>query len=81
MEEIFKIVLGIGILILGVPIGSYLAGITEEELPKGQFWFKIICILGVAGGFIGLLIKNDFLLFGLFFVAIVASRSIIKRKQ
>ena len=78
MLEIYKILLGVGILVLGIPVGNILARFTKEELKNGRKWFKMIIVLSLVGGFIGLIIRNDVLLFSLFFIAIVTSRSLIK---
>ncbi len=77
MSDTTNILLGILLLIIGVPIGSFLAKATKDELNYGQIWFKLITILSLLGGFVGLLIKNDFIMFSFFFIAIVTSRSII----
>ena len=74
MQEIIKILIGMGLLALGIPIGNYLAKATKEELKSGQKWFKLIIIASLVGGIIGLIIGNDILLFSLFFIAIVTSR-------
>jgi hypothetical protein len=79
MQQIIKILIGIGILLLGIPIGSYLAKITKEELKTGQKWFKLIIIISLISGILGLILGNDILLFSSFFIAIVVSRS-LKRK-
>jgi len=79
MGEFYKLIIGILVLILGIPIGSYLAKITKEELKKGQKWFKLIIIISLISGIIGLILGNDVVLFSSFFIAIVASRS-LKRK-
>ena len=76
MQEIIKLLIGIVILILGIPIGSYLARITKEELKSGKKWFILIIWIGLIGGFIGLIIGNDVALFTGFFIAIVSSRSL-----
>ena len=76
MQEIVKVIIGVFVLVLGFPIGKYLAKSTKEELKSGKKWFKAIIILSSVLAFVGLIIKNDFLLFGFSFVAIVASRSI-----
>lgn len=76
MLRIVKLIIGIFILILGFPIGSYLARQTKEELKSGQKWFRLIIIFGLIGGVIGLIIGNDVLLFSFLFIAIVASRSL-----
>ena len=71
--------IGILILLAGIPIGNYLAKNTKEELKSGQNWFKVIILISLVGGFIGLLINNDVLLFGFFFIAIDTSRSLERR--
>jgi len=76
MQEIIKLIIGIVFLLLGIPIGNYLRNITKEELKSGQKWFKLIIIVSLVGGFIGLIIGNDVLLFSFFFIAIVTSRSL-----
>ena len=81
MQEIVRILIGIAVLIFGVFIGNLLAKSTKEELKSGQGWFKIILILGMAGAIIGLIIKNDILLFTFLFLTVITSRSIIKTKK
>ena len=78
MQEIFKLLIGVAVLGLGFPIGNILAKKTKEELKLGQFWFKNIIILSLIGGVVGLIIRNDVLLFSFFFIAIVTSRSLKK---
>jgi len=78
MQELIKLMMGIIILALGIPIGNFLAKITKEELKSGKKWFVIIIFAGLIGGFVGLIIENDTLLFGCFFIAIVTSRSLRK---
>ena len=78
MLEVLRILIGIGVLFLGIPIGNYLAKWTKEELKAGQIWFRLIIIFSLIGGVVGLIIGNDVLLFSLFFIAIVTSRSLRK---
>ena len=73
-----KILIGIFVLFVGIPIGNYLAKNTKEELKSGQKWFKLIIIVSLVGGFVGLWIGNDAIMFSLFFVAVVTSRSLRK---
>ena len=80
MNEMIKLLIGVGVLILGIPIGKFLAHNTKEELKSGQKWFTLIIIVSLIGGFVGLLIGNDIVMFSLFFIAIVASQS-LKRKR
>ena len=76
--EMVKLLIGILILALGYPIGSYLARLTKEELAVGQKWFKLIILASLVGGFVGLIIQDDILMFSFFFIAIVTSRSLKK---
>ena len=78
MLEVFKIFIGIVVLLFGIPIGSLLAHFTKEELKDGRKWFRRIIFLSLVGGFVGLILGNDALLFSLFFVAIVTSQSLRK---
>jgi len=78
MQEIFKLLIGVGILLLGFPIGIYLSKITKDEMKVGQRWFRLIVIFSLIGGTIGLFIGNDAVLFSFFFIAIVTSRSLRK---
>ena len=79
MEEFIKLLIGCIFLVLGVLFGNWLAANTKEELKKGQFWFKLIIIISLIGGFIGLLINKDVIMFSFFFIAIVTSRSLRKK--
>ena len=79
MQQIIKITIGILFLLLGIPIGSYLAKITKEELKDGQKWFKLIIILSLISGLIGLIFGNDIILFSSFFIAVVTSRGLKKK--
>ena len=78
MQEITKLIIGICVLILGVPIGNILAKTTKEELKVGRKWFGLIILLSLILGIVGLFLKKDVLLFTGFFIAIVTSRSIRK---
>ena len=78
MQQTIKLLIGILILLLGFPIGAYLAKQTKEELKSGKKWFRLIIIISLIGGSIGLIIGNDVLLFSFFFIAIVTSRSLRK---
>ena len=80
MNEFTKIIIGILVLLLGIPIGKILKKITKEEIKEGQKWFKLIIIISLIGSFIGLVINNDFILFSFLFIAIVTLQNIeIKR--
>ncbi|MCK5149388.1 hypothetical protein KAJ87_00490 [Candidatus Pacearchaeota archaeon] len=76
MQQTIKLIIGVFVLILGFPIGIFLAKKTKEELKSGKKWFKLIIIISLIGGIVGLIIKNDVLMFSFFFIAIVTSRSL-----
>ncbi|MBT3405135.1 hypothetical protein HN832_04400 [archaeon] len=78
MQEIWKLGIGIVFLLLGIPFGKFLAKITNEELKDGQKYFKLIILFSLIGGFVGLIIRDDILMFSLFFIAIVTSKSLKK---
>lgn len=78
MQQIIKLLIGFCFLILGIPIGNILAKYTKEELKDGKRWFKLIILTGLIGGLIGAIIGNDALMFSLFFIVIITSRSIKK---
>ncbi len=80
MNEWLELLIGIFVLILGVPIGDLLRKVVEkDEIKKGQKWFIILVWLGLIGGLAGLVMRNDVLLFSGFFIAIVSSRSLKKK--
>jgi hypothetical protein len=78
MQEVYTLILGIILLVLGIPIGNVLAKMTKEELKGGRKYFKLLIILSLIGALIFLIIRNDALLFALLFIAIVTSRSLKK---
>lgn len=78
MAELTNLIIGTVFLLLGFPIGNYLAKHTREELKVGQKWFKLICLLSIIGAFIGLFYGNDTLFFSFAFIALVTSRSLDK---
>ena len=80
MQDVIKILIGIVVLFLGVFVGNLLAKFTKDELKTGQGWFRMIIILSLVGGVVGLIIGNDILMFTMFFIAIVTSRSLKVKK-
>ncbi len=78
MQESIKLLIGIAVLLIGIPIGNLLAKYTKEELKQGKKWFKRIVVLSLIGTLISLIIGNDALLFTFAFIAIVTSRSLKK---
>jgi uncharacterized membrane protein YoaK (UPF0700 family) len=81
MGDVINLLVGIIILILGWLLGELLARIAKEELKAGQKWFVLIVYAGLIGGFISLIFQNDILMFSFFFISIVTSRSLRKRRQ
>ncbi len=80
MQEILKIIIGVGILLLGIPLGSYIAKKAKEELKDGQRWFKLIIVISLSCSVISLIARNDSLFFSFLFIAIVTSRSLKQRR-
>jgi hypothetical protein len=80
MKELIKLLTSVFILFLGIPIGNILRKYTKEEMNQGQKWFKYLITFSLFGGFIGLIIGEDWIMFSLFFIAIVTSRSLILNK-
>jgi len=76
MAEVTNILIGILVLLLGIPLGNYLARWTKDELMSGQKWFKLIVVVSLMGGFVGLILGDDVLMFSLFFIAVVTSGSL-----
>jgi hypothetical protein len=74
--ELMNLMFGVIFLLIGIPIGNFLAKATKEELKSGQKWFKVIIYVSLIGAIAGLIIQNDILLFSFFFMAIVTSRSL-----
>ncbi|MFA5070755.1 MAG: hypothetical protein WC511_00085 [Candidatus Pacearchaeota archaeon] len=76
MEEIYTYSLAIILLVLGIPIGNFLAKITKEELKSGKKWFKLLIFISLIGAVISFFIGNDPLFFSFLFIAVVTSRSL-----
>jgi len=66
-------------LILGIPIGNLLARYTKEELKDGRKWFNLLIFIGLIGGLVGAIIQNDSLMFSFLFIAVVTSRSLMRK--
>ena len=77
MLELIKIISGILLLGLGIPIGNLLAKVTKEELASGKRWFKILIEISLFSAVVCLIFRRDDLMFALLFIAIVTSRSLI----
>ena len=80
MSELLKLLIGISVLLLGIPMGSFLARLTKEELREGQKWFKLLIIISFFGAIISLIFKNDYLFFTFLFIGVVTSRSLKIKK-
>ena len=80
MSELINILIGILVLLLGIPLGKYLAKFAKEELKSGQKWFKLIVIISLIIGLVGLILGDDVLMFTMFFIAIVTSKSLKVKK-
>lgn len=78
MQSMYNYLIGILVLILGWPIGSFLASKTKEELKSGQKWFKTIIVVSLIGSVVAAFIQSDALFFGFLFIAVVTSRSLKK---
>lgn len=76
MLELYKLLISILFLLLGFPLGNYLAKLTKDEKKQGQKWFKIIIFASLISGIASLILKNDALFFSFFFIALVTSRSL-----
>lgn len=76
MQEAIKILIGIVVLLLGIPLGNWLAKSTKEELKAGKKWFRRLIVLCLIGTIVGLIIGNDVVLFTFAFIAIVTSSSL-----
>lgn len=76
MNELLVLIIGVLILVMGYFIGELLARFTKEELTAGRKWIRLVVFIGLIGGTAGLIVGNDFLLFGFFFIAIVSVRSL-----
>ncbi|MCX6750509.1 MAG: hypothetical protein NTZ83_03555 [Candidatus Pacearchaeota archaeon] len=81
MQEIYKLLIGIAVLLLGIPIGNILAKNTKEELKDGRKWFLLLIALCFIGAILNLIFRNDALLFTFLFIAIVTSGSLGKQKK
>jgi len=79
MLNSINILIGVAVLLIAFPIGSYLAKITREELKSGQRWFKLIILTSALGSALSIIFKNDSLLFTFLFIIIVTSRSLRKK--
>jgi len=81
MQEIFRLLIGVAVLAMGIPIGDFLKKLTLDEQKDGQKWFRLLISFSIAIGFYGLFTGNDWILFSFFFIAIVTSRSLIVRDK
>jgi len=80
MNELVIFFIGVFVLFLGVPLGIFLAKFTKEELKDGRKWFKILIITSLVVGMVGLIIRNDGLMFSCFFIALITAQSLNLKK-
>ena len=78
--HMLELIIGIFILLLGIPMGSFLARLTKEELREGQKWFKLIIFVSSIGAIVSLILRNDYFLFTFLFIGVVTSRSLKIKK-
>ncbi len=76
MEQAVAFLFGVIVLALGFPVGNLLARAAKDELKEGNKWFGAIIILSLLGTIVGLIARNDAVLFSFAFIAIVTSRSL-----
>ncbi|PIO07573.1 hypothetical protein COU59_03200 [Candidatus Pacearchaeota archaeon CG10_big_fil_rev_8_21_14_0_10_34_12] len=76
MQQTISLIIGILVLIFGIPLGNLLSKWTREELKEGRKWFRKIVFISLAGTVVGLFLRNDALMFTFAFIAIVTSRSL-----
>ena len=76
MQELINLAIGVVVLLLGIPLGDWLAKVTKEELKAGRKWFRRLVLLCLLGTLAGLIIGNDTVMFTFAFIAIVTSRSL-----
>jgi len=81
MQEIWLLLVGVVVLVLGWPIGVLLARLTKEELKDIQIYVKLIILISLLLGIVGLIVGNDWLLFAMLFIAIVSGGSLVRQKQ
>ncbi|MEK6891013.1 MAG: hypothetical protein AABX03_02650 [Nanoarchaeota archaeon] len=69
--DLYKIVLGVIVLIWAVPLGLILRAATEEELKSGSKYFQILWSLSIISiiAFI-FFIKDEILLYSLVFISV-----------
>ena len=77
---LWKLAIGVFVLLLGIPTGMLLAKFTNDELKYGKVWFKMIVVASLTGAVFNLFYGNDYLLFSLLFIAIVTSMCLKVRK-
>ncbi len=81
MKEWIKLLIAVFVLLLGIPIGNFLRKFTKEEMEQGKKWFRYLTLITLFGGFVGLIVGNDWIMFSCFFVSIVTSRSLVKERK
>ncbi len=75
--QYLNFIIGIIVLILGVPIGNFLAQKAKEEVRQGQRWIRALAFVGLVGALASLIKGDDVWLFSFAFISVVSSRSIL----
>ena len=78
MYESYRLLIAIGILIIGFFLGNFLAKATKEELKGGKKWFKILIVFSAIGAIISLILRKDCVLFTFLLIIVVTSCSLKK---
>lgn len=81
MSEAGNIAIGTIFLILGIPIGDFIAKLANDELKAGTKWFRRIVFLSLLGTLLALIFRSDILMFSFAFIAIVTSRSLKDKRK
>ncbi len=76
MQELLNIFIGIFVLVLGIPIGDFLARAAKEEMKAARKYFVPLIIICLIGAVASVIFRDDVLLFTLLFIAIVTSRGL-----
>lgn len=81
MDRLISLIIGISALVLGYPLGLFIACAAKEEIESGQRWFKIIIIASLVGAFACLILNVDALFFSFLFFTVVTSASLKHKRK
>lgn len=76
MVNFFNVLVVVIVLLMGIPIGKFLAYLTKDEKEGGQIWFKILICVSMVGAVLSLIFRQDIFLVTFLFIAIVTSQSL-----